>query len=188
MNNQKLLLDVALKLFSERGYDGVGVQEIVDLAQVTKPTLYHYFSSKRGLLDALLRKGFMPFLGTLKAAAQYEGDLTRSLEKVIRLYFNFAKEQPDFYRMQLGMHFAPYQSDAYTAVALYGAEQTKLIEALFRAAEKDHGNMRGRAAQYGASFLGMLNTYINLAINHQIELDDSLVYKVLHQFMHGIFS
>jgi len=34
----------------------------------------------------------------------------------------------------------------------------------------------------------MLNTYINLAINHQIELDDSLVYRVLHQFMHGIFS
>ena len=30
-----------------KGYDAVGVQEIVDTAGITKPTLYYYFGSKR---------------------------------------------------------------------------------------------------------------------------------------------
>ena len=48
------LLDIALDLFSRRGYEGTGVQEIVAAAGVTKPTLYHYFGSKIGVLKALL--------------------------------------------------------------------------------------------------------------------------------------
>jgi len=42
------LLDTALDLFSRRGYEGTGVQQIVTTAGVTKPTLYHYFGSKIG--------------------------------------------------------------------------------------------------------------------------------------------
>ena len=34
------LLKSALRLFSKRGYDAVGVQEIVVSAKVTKPALY----------------------------------------------------------------------------------------------------------------------------------------------------
>ena len=51
MENRDHILDCALRLFAARGYDAVGVQEIVELAGLTKPTLYHYFGSKRGLLE-----------------------------------------------------------------------------------------------------------------------------------------
>ena len=57
MDNRSKILSCALKLFSARGYDAVGVQEIVDAAGITKPTLYHYFGSKRGLLETLLAAG-----------------------------------------------------------------------------------------------------------------------------------
>jgi len=55
-------------------------------------------------------------------------------------------------------------------------------------AAKDHGNMRGRQRAYAATFLGMLNTYIALVLNGYAKLDDDLVRKAVHQFMHGIFS
>jgi TetR/AcrR family transcriptional regulator len=57
MDNRNNLLDHALNLFAERGYEAVGVQEVVETAGVTKPTLYHFFANKRGLLDALLERG-----------------------------------------------------------------------------------------------------------------------------------
>ena len=41
MDNRELLLNTALELFHAKGYDAVGVQEIVDRAGVTKPTLYY---------------------------------------------------------------------------------------------------------------------------------------------------
>jgi AcrR family transcriptional regulator len=44
------ILDAALRLFAERGFDGTSVQEIVAAAEVTKGALYHYFDSKDDLL------------------------------------------------------------------------------------------------------------------------------------------
>ena len=58
IDNRELLLDAALDLFYAKGYDAVGVQEIVDRAGVTKPTLYYYFGSKIGLLRNLLERGY----------------------------------------------------------------------------------------------------------------------------------
>ncbi len=55
MDNRERLLQCALDLFADRGYDAVGVQEIVDTAGVTKPTMYHYFGSKHQLLQELHR-------------------------------------------------------------------------------------------------------------------------------------
>jgi AcrR family transcriptional regulator len=43
-----------LDLFPERGYDGVGIQEIVDKSGITKLILHRYFGSKFGSLKILL--------------------------------------------------------------------------------------------------------------------------------------
>ena len=107
MDNRSLILHCALALFSARGYDAVGIQEIVEAASVTKPTLYHYFTNKRGLLDCLLETHFSEMFVGLYQAADYHGDLTLTLENIARSYFSYAKENPAFYRMQLSLYFAP---------------------------------------------------------------------------------
>jgi len=48
-NSRETILKCALELFASKGYDAVGVSEIVAMAQVTKPTLYYFFNSKEGL-------------------------------------------------------------------------------------------------------------------------------------------
>ena len=63
-----------------------------------------------------------------------------------------------------------------------------MLERLFAAAAADHGNMRGREKAYAATFLGTINTYIGLALNGYADLDDTLVRRAVHQFMHGILS
>jgi AcrR family transcriptional regulator len=44
------ILDAAVRLFAEKGFDGTSVQEIVERAEVTKGAMYHYFSAKDDLL------------------------------------------------------------------------------------------------------------------------------------------
>ena len=144
MDNRSLILARALHLWSERGYDAVGVQEIVEAAGITKPTLYHYFGSKRGLLDELIDERSAGLREALGKAAEYRGDLVVTLESVVRVYFEFARQNGPYYRMQLAFWFAPEQSDGHQAILARNAGQHQALERLFEAAAHDHGNMRGR--------------------------------------------
>lgn len=188
MDNRAKILSCALQLFATRGYDAVGVQEIVDAVGIAKPTLYHFFGSKEGVLQVLLEEQFTAEYDLVKQAAAYAGDLPLTLTRIAAVYFQFAKDHRLFYRMQLSMWFGPANSVAYKAVARLNEKQHQLIEELFVRAAKDHGNMRGRQRAYAATFLGMINTYIGLALNGYADLTDEVLYQAVHQFMHGIFS
>jgi len=186
--NKETLINTALNLFSARGYDAVGVQEIAEKAGVTKPTLYHYFGSKHGLLDFILDTCFNQLFENLTPAAGYAGDLPLTLTRTAEVYFRFAEKHPRFYRMQIAMWFSGPESESHQALTKYILQQHKVFEQVFMPASDDHGNMKGRHQAYSATFLGMLNTYIGMYLNGYILLDDEIMYRAVHQYMHGIFS
>ena len=186
-DNRSKILACAINLFSSRGFDAVGVQEVADAAGLKKPTLYHYFGSKSGLLKTVLDETFVDLFDSLQKV-EYNRNVVTPLEAIAKYYFDFAHKRHAFYRMQLSMWFSPPESDAFKAVVAVNEKQQKILEDLFLKAANDHGNMKGRHQMYAATFLGMLNTYIALALNGYAKLDDDLVRKTVHQFMHGIFS
>ena len=47
---RRKLGEVAFRLFTERGFDAVGVREIADAADVSVTTLFKYFPSKESLV------------------------------------------------------------------------------------------------------------------------------------------
>lgn len=189
METRTTILSVSLALFADHGYDAVGVQTIVDAAEITKPTLYHYFGSKRGLFETLVREKGNPLLERVREAAVYQHDLNRTLTRVVHAYFDYAHEHQTFYRMLLSMSFAPPSSEYFPAVHDLLYPQYALLESLFEQAANDHGNMRGRHKQYAISFKGMVDTYISMSFQSYVDLKaGNLVYRVTHQFMHGIFS
>jgi AcrR family transcriptional regulator len=188
VDSKSEILSRALELFSSRGYDGVGVQEIVDASGVTKPTLYHHFGSKHGLLQALLALHYESLNAEVRRAAEYHGDLPLTLRNVVKAFFRSAHEDPIFYRMQLAMYFAPTGSDAYREVTEFNKGLSMILQDLFLHAAANHGNMKGRHILYGSTFLGVINHCIGLGLNGYLSLDDGLVEKVVHQFEHGIYS
>lgn len=188
MDNQQALLDQALQLFSQRGYDAVGVREVAEAVGVTKPTLYHYFDSKHGLLVALLQREAGRLLQHLLPASLYQGDLVLTLENITRAYFSNARTNSRSYRMLLAMEFAPPDSEVSLAIQPYVAEQQDLLENVFIQAAHDHGNLSGRHHRYAAGFRGEINAMVGLYFIQALELDDLVIYQTVHQFMHGIFS
>lgn len=188
MDNRNLLLRNACRLFANRGYDAVGVQEIVENTGLTKPTLYHYFGSKQGLFSAVLEFYLDPFLSTLKVKCIYKNDVVNSLEQIAAHYFEFAKIEPAFFRLWMTVRFSPPQSNTYQAIIPYQGKQQKIISNFFEEAAQQYGNMMGRQNAYAISFLGMVFAYATLALQEELPLDNQLVYNAVHQFMHGIFS
>src|SRR6195952_6081363 len=48
------LLDIAAKLFAERGFKNTTVRDIADAAGILSGSLYHHFDSKESIVDELL--------------------------------------------------------------------------------------------------------------------------------------
>jgi TetR/AcrR family transcriptional regulator len=183
------ILEQALKLFATKGYDGVGVQQVVEAAGVTKPTLYHYFGSKQGLFETLVEERSKPLYEAIREASAYAGNITLNITRLLKTCFAFAAAEPLFYRLLLSTWFAPSSSEYWPVVKRVQERQIKMISDMFRLAVKDHGNMRGRHHRYAVSLRGTIDTYIGLGLQGRVSLaDDRLAYEAVHQFMYGIFS
>ena len=188
MDNRSNILSCALELFASRGYDAVGVQEIVDAAGITKPTLYHYFGSKRGLLDALLKEHFDELYESVTRAADYKHNLPMTLNALTGAYFAFAKNtaRSTGCNYPCGLRLKSARLSGRCRASMRCSRSYWKICSFVR--PKITATCGVVTALYAATFLGMINTYIGLSLNGYTEIDDKLVYKAVHQFMHGIFS
>lgn len=50
------ILEAGLELFGQKGFEATSIAEIGDRAGITKSVMYHYFGSKSGLYEAILRQ------------------------------------------------------------------------------------------------------------------------------------
>lgn len=182
------LLQTALRLFANEGYENVGTQKIVDTAQVKKPTLYYHFGSKQGLLAAVLEATYAPFLVSLQTQATYNGDLALTLEGLANHYFTFAREQAVVYRWGLALAYAPEQSEACLTMRPFFTQQLQLLTQVFEDAVPQHGNLKGRSKELGITFLGAINALITRSFYEQTPLDPPQTFRACKQFMHGIYA
>ena len=53
-SKKEKILDAALTLFADKGYDGIGMDEIADAVGMKGPALYHYFKGKEAILNELI--------------------------------------------------------------------------------------------------------------------------------------
>ena len=182
------LLDTLKLLLKDKEFNAITTAEIAKVAGVNEALIYKYFGSKRGLLEALLGGYFEDLHRRVREAAAYSGDLPAALTRTAAAFFDFARDHPGFYRLQLALWFAPQDSEGHAVVSGLNQESHQILEDLFARASADHGNMRGRSQAYAATFLGLIHTYIGLALNGHARLNDALLQQAVHQFQHGIYS
>ena len=68
------LLDVATRLFMERGFDGTSIDAVAEAAGLSKPTVYARYLDKRDLFAAVLRGWIRRWLAPVSAAAEAEAE------------------------------------------------------------------------------------------------------------------
>ena len=109
------ILSTALDLFAVRGYDATSVREICEAADITKPTLYHFYGSKEGVLQALVTTGFQRFRQMVDSAMAEPGSFRERLKSVARAMFSSATRQPLYWRFMHGIVWAPPGTAPQTA-------------------------------------------------------------------------
>jgi AcrR family transcriptional regulator len=93
------ILDAAARAFAQEGYDRASIEQIADLAGITKPVIYHHFESKRDLYVALLemyRGELLMFMGERALNATSAG--TRMAEG-LDAFLEFVETHPQAWRI-----------------------------------------------------------------------------------------
>ncbi len=176
------LLTAALKKFAACGYAGTSVQDIVDAAKVTKPTLYYHFRNKAGLYQALLDYAHDERLRLMREAAARCEALPVKLVEVITSLFEFLKEHRDLIRLAFSTAFAaPGEVPPEIVYLDKCIRNFEFLHSLIQQGLEDGVlNRRFSSKELTMSIYGLLNMYV---MGQFFRPDNSLNRKTAEQIV-----
>ncbi|QKG25511.1 TetR/AcrR family transcriptional regulator [Actinomadura verrucosospora] len=129
---ERQMLDVAEKVFGERGYQGTSMDEIAERCGVSKPMLYEYFGSKDGLLVACVSRSKAELLDVTQKAMAGATDPQDILWRGMVAYFGFMDAHSKSFAMLL-REPAAESREAVEAVEATRRQQSELIAGVLAA-------------------------------------------------------
>ncbi len=105
-NSSARILDAALTLFAERGYEATSTREICELAGITKPTLYYFYENKEGIYRALVRSAMAEFVAIVQEGLRTPGDFRQKIKKTAELTFEHTNRRPRVFRFVFATVYA----------------------------------------------------------------------------------
>jgi AcrR family transcriptional regulator len=132
MDKEKKILDTALKLFVEDGFQGTPTSKIAKQAGVANGTLFHYFATKETLIKELyihIKNELNQYLFSIIDA---NDDIKTTTKNVYINAIRWSLNNPDKFHFTQQVHFSPHVAKIPAEVV---QEQTKMHSELIEAAK-----------------------------------------------------
>lgn len=102
-------------------------------------------------------------------------------------------EDPKFHMLMMALFYSGRKSEGFRTVYPMIDRFYHLCVDVFDNASAELGNMNGRQEQFAVGFSGILMHYLMMTAGDQSDLSnlvvrDEEVYRLVHQFMYGIYS
>ena len=99
------IINAAQSVFFEKGLQNSTMDEIAELAELSKGTLYLYYASKEDLYLAVMLRGFDLLHGMIEEVEKQTPSPEEAMWKMGKVYFAFFEKHRNFFRM---FHFLQY--------------------------------------------------------------------------------
>ena len=163
------ILDVAMVLFLEKGYDNTTIQDIVDaLGDLSKGAIYHHFKSKEEIIEAVIPRLYGSSnseLIEIRTSTSYTG-----LEKLKEIVL-ISLKNPGQEKLAMA---APnlMKNPRFLTQQLYNTIEhivPQLIEPIIKEGIKDGSIVSDNPKEVAETFMILMNIWINPAIFHSSE-------------------
>ncbi|MDH6217784.1 TetR/AcrR family transcriptional regulator [Streptomyces pseudovenezuelae] len=137
---EQQMLDAAVRTFGQRGYMAASMDEIAELAGVSKPLVYLYLNSKEDLFTACIRREAKALVEAVRAGVRRELPADRQLWEGLRAFFTHTAQNPEGWsvlHLQARTHGEPFASEVTAMREEIVAFVTQLIVVAAREAHRD---------------------------------------------------
>lgn len=98
---EKAILEAAVRLFSENGFDGVSMRGVALEAGVSKSNIYHHFDSKEALYLAIMQSSAASLSEMVEHLAEGKGDFDQRLREFAQAHLSHLFENAMTVRLVL---------------------------------------------------------------------------------------
>jgi AcrR family transcriptional regulator len=98
------LLAVAVRVFTEQGYDGTSMGDLATASGLSKSSIYHHVSGKEELLRLALERAVEPLFAVTREPGATEGRAIARLEHVVRREVQVLAERLPYVTLLLRVH------------------------------------------------------------------------------------
>ncbi|MET9253155.1 TetR/AcrR family transcriptional regulator [Streptomyces sp. NPDC048182] len=154
---EQQMLDAAVRTFGQRGYMAASMDEIAELAGVSKPLVYLYLNSKEDLFTACIRREARALTEAVRAGVRPELPPDGQLWSGLRAFFAHTSMNPDAWtvlHLQARTHGEPFAAEVAAMRAEIVAFVTQLIAAAARDAHRDPHLPEGEVAGLAEALVG----------------------------------
>ena len=102
--NLDLLLDVAVRVFTERGYDGTSFTHLSQASGLSKSSIFHHIDSKEQLLRLGLERALEPLMASIDEEAARTGPAIERLTWLVRRNLEIMAERLPYVQLLLNVH------------------------------------------------------------------------------------
>jgi AcrR family transcriptional regulator len=93
------LLDIARRLFAERGFEGTSIEEIAARADVSKPVVYEHFGGKEGLYAVVVDREVERFIAMATRLLAGKDNTTEKFEVAAVELLRYIQDNSDGFRI-----------------------------------------------------------------------------------------
>ena len=128
---QRQVVEAAARLFAERSFSGVSMEDVAEAAGLAKPTLYHYFPGKAQILHQIHLQFIFPLLESARERAQSGMPAADELRAIIHDVLFLSAEKAGYLRT-FNEHLRDLEAEAYLEVSGHRDEYRDIVEAAIR--------------------------------------------------------
>ncbi len=96
-SRSRAILEAAKKLVAEYGVEGMSMNQVADLTELNKATLYSYFSNKDDLIDAIVYEGLELLEKEFRTCAEGAASGLEGVLNLVKATFDFYKRYPVYF-------------------------------------------------------------------------------------------
>ena len=193
--HKNLIIKAAAQIFSEKGYEKTTLDEIAQLAEFSKGSLYNYFENKEDLFLTTLEIGIQKLIEEMKIVSQSEPSTALQTKAILSVMVTFFKENDSFnkhrafFQMMVNEKrvMACQASDEYlNRMQNMHKNMTQFFSEIFKKGIDSSELKNGCPQTYAEVLVGIIHHHIFMVNMEMLEFNQEKADHIFDIFFNGV--